>query len=109
MEIHLKLAGKIPFHLSIPSEQMPKILELMKVNRFRSRTETIQFLIHVGLKINEYKVKCDNPEFVKEVERDWKVEETVNWLDDLPTQQIEIIGRAWEIAIRKRNRELSLH
>lgn len=85
---------------------MDNIEDLMKSGHFDSRTQTIQFLIRVGFRINEFKVKCEDPDFVKELNKDWEIEEAADWLDKLSYSQKEIIGKAWEIAKRKREREL---
>ena len=86
---------------------MDQIEDFMKSKRIQSRTQAIQYLIRIGLKMDEFKVKCSDPEFVKEMDNEWKVEETADWIDSLSYQQKEIIGRAWEIAKRKRERELN--
>jgi len=78
----------------------------MQSKGIQSRTQAIQFLIRIGLRMDEFKVKCDNPEFVKELDKEWRIEETADWLDNLSYEQKQIIGRAWEMHKRKQDREL---
>jgi hypothetical protein len=103
----MKSNRNIQIHLSIPSKYLDQIEELMEEKRIPSKTQAIQFLIRIGLRMDEFKVKCDNPEFVRELDREWRVEEIIDWIDNMPHEQREIIGRAWEISKRQRDREFN--
>jgi hypothetical protein len=98
---------KVQLHLNIDERQMDKIEELIDSGRFNSKTHVVDYCIRIATNIDKLMVKCKDPEFVKEVEKEWGIEETLDWLDKLSTSQIEIIGKAAEIARRKRDREIN--
>jgi len=93
---------KTDVHFSIPNNMLDSIDEQVEMGEYRNRTHAILYYIRVGMRINEFKIKCDDPEFAKEVRAAWSVEEAVEWLSKMPEDQIKTIAKAWDLSQRKR-------
>ena len=89
-------------HLSIPNQMLDKIDEEVEMGQYRNRTHAVLYYIRVGMRIDEFKVKCEDPAFAKEVRASWGVEEVAEWLANMPEEQKQTIAKAWELAQRKR-------
>lgn len=94
-------SNRTAVHLSIPNELLDKIEDYLEKEPHLNRTEAILYFIRIGMRIDDFRIKCQDPEFAKEVKASWTVEETAEWLDNMPEDQKEIIAKALELAKRK--------
>jgi len=92
-------------HLSIPDKLLDAIDDYVEKEPDQNRTQSILYFIRIGMKIDDFRIKCEDPEFAKEVKASWTVEETAEWLNKMPEDQKKIISQAWELAKRKYNLE----
>ena len=93
---------KTDIHIAIPDNILDSIDEEVEMGKYRNRTHAILYYIRVGMKINEFKIKCDDPEFAREVRASWSIEEATEWLSKMPDEQIKTIAKAWELTQRRR-------
>jgi len=98
---------KTDVHLSFPNKLLDLIEEQVEKSEFTDRTHAILYFIRIGMRIEEFKVKCEDPEFANDVRALWGVEEAAEWLNNMPETQMNTISKAWELAKRKREMELS--
>jgi Arc/MetJ-type ribon-helix-helix transcriptional regulator len=103
METIMPRDRKTDVHLSIPNIMLDSIDEQVDMGEYRNRTHAVLYYIRVGMRINEFKIKCDDPEFAKEVRADWSVEEATEWLSTMPEEQIKTIAKAWELTMRRKH------
>jgi len=92
-------------HLSIPDKLLDAIEDYLEKKPELNRTDAILYFIRIGMRIDDFRIKCEDPEFAKEVKASWTVEETAEWLNNMPEDQKKIISQAWELAKRKENLE----
>jgi len=89
-------------HLSIPNKLLDKIEDYLEKEPDQNRTQAILYFIRIGLRIDDFRIKCEDPEFAKDVKASWTVEETAEWLDNMPEDQKKTIAKARELAKRMR-------
>ena len=94
--------NRTPVHLSIPNKLLDAIDEYVEKEPGRNKTQAILYFIRIGMKIDDFRIKCEDPEFAKEVKASWTEEETAEWLDNMPEDQKITIAKAWELAKIKR-------
>jgi len=90
------------FSLRVPLELLDKLVNAVKEDKFPSISEAMRSYIELGIRVESYKTKIKDPEFLKTIEELKQSEGIIEWSNALTNQQIDAIATALKMEKERR-------